>query len=199
MKETDESKDPEKVKEQEQEEKQPEGNKIKREANGRFKKGQSANKATQFKTRPANAGRKKFRFREVAEKLKQQYGDPISADEIRYWIRYVLSMTVAEREDISQKKDLPRSFVAVWEAIRGDIESRSVSNFIKLLNFTFGAPKQEAEITVTQTGDTQMLETLDDEELAKIIATMQARVDAQNRQQEEKEEEGSGTKREKKK
>ncbi len=123
------------------------GTVIKREANGRFKKGYSANNEAKFKKGVKGCGgRKKSRFRQIMEALDAE-GEPISIEDFRKIAKLLLSLPKENLINFAKKKDAPIAVVIIASAIAGDIESKNLDNLERLLDRVFGKSVQLTDIT----------------------------------------------------
>lgn len=144
--------------------------KIKRENNGRFAKGQSANPKTQFSStnQPKNSGRKPSRFKRLLKEL-EGVGETISVEDYGRITKTLLTLNAEELQGVAQDKSTPIAVIMIANAISGDLNNQRIDNLEKLLDRVFG--KSSNPIDVTTNG--QSIGNLSMVEAQKIIKELE--------------------------
>ena len=94
---------------------------------------------------PKNNGRKKSRFKQIAESL-DIVGEKLSKEDYSKIIACLLTLTAKELKDLAENEETPIAILVVASAISGDIENKQLSNVEKLIDRIFGKPVVTQEI-----------------------------------------------------
>ena len=95
---------------------------------------------------PKNNGRKKSRFKQIAESL-DIIGETLSKEDYSKIIACLLTLTASELKELAENKETPIAILVVASAISGDIENKQLSNVERLIDRIFGKPVVTQEIT----------------------------------------------------
>lgn len=133
-----------------------------------FQKGHKTPKPFSKSNQPKKNGRKKSRFEELFAQIGKTGAEPLSLEDYKKSIGYMLSLDVAEIEGICKNPDTPVSVLVIAKSLLGDIRAKKLDNIEKLADRVFGKAIQNMDVKQTSKYDFSELSEKEIEMLSKI-------------------------------